>query len=74
MSDTKWSLLQRQLANLNADAAKLAAELEWMKRTPFGQPCSGCGAALATEADFAKHFVVTDLRLLNIGHCPNTRS
>jgi hypothetical protein len=29
-----------------------------------------CGASFETEADFAKHFIVPDERLLNLGWCP----
>jgi hypothetical protein len=33
--------------------------------------CSYCDIYLATESDFAKHFVVTDPRYKNLGECPN---
>lgn len=67
---TKWSVLQGRLARLEADAAALRAELDGMARTPFDQRCAGCGTLLDTEADFAAHFVVDDLRYLNLGACP----
>lgn len=38
--------------------------------TRFGAPCSGCGLGLATEGDFARHFVLGDVRFLNLGWCP----
>jgi len=48
-----------------------------LTRTPLGHtwdddptPCNACGIPLATEADFARHFVVADPRYLNLGDCP----
>jgi hypothetical protein len=35
--------------------------------------CSQCGEHLATEADFAKHFIISDLRYMNLGDCKNAR-
>lgn len=58
---TRWDFLT------DAERAGLAA-------TPFTANgtgvCSKCGTALATEADFAQHFVVPDVRYLNLGQCP----
>jgi hypothetical protein len=51
-------------------------EMEELADTPFlnseREPgsCSCCGTPLPTEADFAKHFVLNDLRFLNLGECP----
>lgn len=51
---------------------------EWergdLERTPFQDgkgSCSRCGEPLPTEAAFARHYVVNDLRYLNLGSCPN---
>ena len=51
-------------------------EREQLDRTPFGSSgvepvCSSCGEPLPTEGAFARHFVVTDRRYLNLGYCPN---
>lgn len=55
---TKWNLLSDE-------------ERVWAENTPFVTKCSGCGVMLETEADFAKHFVISDVRLFNLGTCPN---
>lgn len=55
---TKWETLDE-------------ATREAYQETPFNRPCAYCGVLLATEADFAKHFIVTDRRYLNLGDCPN---
>ncbi len=74
MMVTKWELI--------TDAERTVLE-----RTPFGQPCSGCGTVLDTEADFAKHFTLirrtgwpstatTPVRedyYLNLGNCPEKK-
>lgn len=44
---------------------------ESLARIRFGRPCSGCGITLATELDFARHFVAADNHYLNLGRCPN---
>jgi hypothetical protein len=33
--------------------------------------CSACNTPLPTEADFARHFVLPDLRYWNLGDCPD---
>lgn len=51
-------------------AADRAAE----RRTACGLRCSGCGAELPTELDFAEHFSISraDVQagLWNLGNCP----
>lgn len=55
---TKWDLI----------SADQRAALE---ATPYGgNGCSRCGASFATEADFARHYIVPDARYLNLGYCP----
>lgn len=68
---TKWSVLTGRAESLRAELDKLERELRGMENTPCGVPCTGCGTVLVTEADFAKHFTVPDLRFLNLGDCPN---
>lgn len=56
---TKWDLLSEE-------------EKESYKNTPFGngiRACSRCQTPLPTEADFAKHYIIDDLRYINLGHC-----
>jgi hypothetical protein len=56
---TKWDYLS-------------AAERTALDATPLNLPCSGCGENLATEGDFARHFVLLYGRqYLNLGYCPN---
>jgi hypothetical protein len=60
---TKWDLL--------GDEDRAAYE-----RTPLSQPdgspvtCPHCNTPMTTEAAFAQHFVITDLRYWNVGDCP----
>lgn len=54
---TKWDVLS------DSERSELAG-------VPFGRPCSRCGTHLETEADFAQHFAVPDLRYINLGNCP----
>lgn len=63
---TKWDLITD-------------ADRDALDRTPFtdsaGNPgaCAGCGEALPTEGAFARHFVLTDRRYLNLGWCPDAQ-
>lgn len=45
-------------------------QLDALDRQVFGGACAGCGAILATEGDFARHFLIPDERYLNLGLCP----
>lgn len=47
-------------------------ELEMLDNTPCELNCSGCDEYLATEGDFARHFIIRDARYLNLGEC-NTK-
>lgn len=58
---TKWDLLSDE-------------ERVWATKTSFGQDCTSCGLVLETEADFARHFIVPDLRYFNLGTCPTKLS
>jgi len=55
---TKWDALNER-------------EREEMRQQRYGDKCSGCQTWLETEADFAKHYVLDDMRYLNLGHCPS---
>ena len=35
--------------------------------------CRRCGEKLHTEADFAKHYIISDVRYFNLGDCPKHR-
>ena len=67
---TKWDVLTARLAEAEAKASQLRRELAGLDATDCGLRCSGCGEVLATEGDFARHFVVADVRFLNLGECP----
>jgi hypothetical protein len=57
---TKWDLLS-------------AEERDSLENTSCGLNCAGCGMTLATEADFARHFILTrGLQYRNLGDCPLT--
>ncbi len=61
---TKWDLL-------SADEKKSYENIPF---TANGTgECSQCKEPLDTEADFAKHFFISDLRYLNLGDCRNAR-
>jgi hypothetical protein len=57
---TKWMLL--------SDDERIRLE-----ETELDTNCSQCGEKLATEADFAKHFIISDLQYFNLGYCPVTK-
>jgi len=68
---TKWEILDATKKGLLAAYQKVIDEMRGMEETVFsGGPCGGCGAPLETEADFARHFVIFDERLRNLGECP----
>jgi hypothetical protein len=57
---TKWDVLH-------------AVERTMLDAMMFGDgttECSKCGAELRTEGQFARHYVVSDRRYLNLGSCP----
>lgn len=58
---TKWDLLDEHDRSLLQERA--------FEANGTGR-CSGCGMELPTEADFAKHLIITDLRYYNVGSCP----
>jgi hypothetical protein len=61
---TKWDLV--------GDRGR--ADMERTPTRPPGEPvltCPACHAPLPTEADFARHFVIPDLRYWNLGNCPH---
>lgn len=60
---TKWDLL--------GDAARAAYERMTIHADGGPVLCAGCAEVLVTEADFARHFVIPDLRYWNVGDCPN---
>jgi hypothetical protein len=67
---TKWDVLTARQAEAQALADSLARDLNGMEHTPFGKPCVACLTILETEADFARHFILSDTRYLNLGNCP----
>jgi hypothetical protein len=67
---TKWQILTERAEGLESTAQAIRAELAGLDRTTFGGKCTCCGEALETEGDFARHFVVPDVRYLNLGGCP----
>lgn len=70
MPTTKWSVLEARRDRLAKELAEAEHHLEGLQNTSCNLTCAGCGTHLATEADFAKHFVITDTRFLNLGWCP----
>jgi hypothetical protein len=60
---TKWDLL--------GDADRESVLMS-MTIASDGSPvlCPGCAEPLVTEADFARHFTIPDLRYWNLGWCP----
>lgn len=70
---SKWTILSERAASLRAQAEAIEAELAGLDRTPFGHECAKCGETLASEGDFARHFLVNDPRWLNLGRCPRAQ-
>ena len=78
---TKWDLLQADLDAARSKVDRIVDEIKWLEETPLWEPdgtdggagpmrCGTCGKELPTEADFAKHYTVPDIRFRNLGHCP----
>lgn len=77
---TKWEILVAKRLELAEQIGQISRELEWMEKTPCQKTdwdgnkvflsCGNCGAEHKTEADFARHYVIPDERLLNLGECP----
>lgn len=70
---TKWEILTARRMELRRALSDMDRTLSGLENTTCGLTCSGCGTVLATEADFAQHFIVTDERYLNLGDCPNSK-
>ena len=66
---TKWEILTERVEGLEERLALEKHRLEALENTPCNITCA-CGHFMATEADFAKHFVIPDQRYLNLGNCP----
>lgn len=74
MARSKWDVLEERRLEALKEYRKLCDELWGLTQTKFTANgtgrCSACGEVLATEADFAKHFLVPDEQYLNLGYCP----
>jgi hypothetical protein len=66
--------LEAKRAFLAGELEKLTREIDGLKHTDCNLVCSGCGTTLATEWDFASHFVIPDEQFLNLGGCPTRDS
>ena len=73
---TKLDALAAKRDALEAALEAVNAQLEGLDQTECGLTCSGCGEVLATEYNFAAHFIVARADLiadrLNLGSCPVT--
>lgn len=70
---TKWDVLNARLTEARETVTRLQNDLVGMQKTPFAEGrgrCVCCQEILYTEADFAKHFILSDTRYLNLGNCP----
>ena len=72
---SKLDLLKAKRDALAAALADVERTLDGLANTTCGLDCGGCGHHLATEADFAGHFLVRQSDqindLLNLGWCPH---
>jgi hypothetical protein len=66
---TKWEILEARIAAAKKELEQLEAQKNWLMTVRFDAECTHCGQELETEADFAKHFLIPDERLINTGHC-----
>lgn len=64
---TKWDLLS------DAERTSLDATPFYRAGTKEPGECSTCGEPLPTEGAFARHFIVRDPYLYNIGSCPTSK-
>lgn len=71
MPRTKWDILTERAAFLRMQAQAIEDELSGLDRTTLDDCSCACGAVLATEGDFARHFTVPNIAYLNHGDCPN---
>lgn len=56
---TKWDILD-------------GASRDRLVTQPCNLHCAGCNQLLVSEADYARHFVIADPRLSNLGRCPTS--
>jgi hypothetical protein len=71
---SKWDVLNERHQKAYEEYVELTRALNRLETQSCGLTCSGCGAALETEADFARHYLVPDERFLNLGYCPIRRA
>lgn len=73
---TKMDVLRDRLIQAEATAVALRNQIDGLWATNCGLQCSGCGEVLDTEGDFASHFVLPQISImqntLNLGECPYT--
>ncbi len=71
---SKYDLLLAKRDALVQALADLDAQIGGLDNTPADLRCHGCGEHLATEGEFARHFVVRPFDVandhLNLGWCP----
>jgi hypothetical protein len=67
---SKWDVLVERREAAYKAFKELQDQMWSYERQNCDLTCSGCGAVLETEADFAKHFLIPDERYLNLGYCP----
>lgn len=70
---TKWDFMSpAQMQRLSKiPFLKCEWDPETGKERVVPGSCGQCGHPTPTEAEFAKHFVIPDLRYLGLGYCPN---
>ncbi|AXG66336.1 hypothetical protein SEA_ANNADREAMY_257 [Streptomyces phage Annadreamy] len=73
MHRTKLEILAERIEKARKELAILEGMATGLENIPLNVKCTGCGELLATEKDFAGHFLVPDEQLLNTGYCPNNR-
>lgn len=67
---TKAEILTAKRDAIAAELHRANREIDGLQHTDSGLNCGGCGKHLATEWDFASHFLIPDERFLNLGGCP----
>lgn len=70
MSWSEIAEIQKHSAGVTKWDVISDAEKESLRNTPFQSTCSGCDLWLETEADFARHFILFEVRYKNLGYCP----
>lgn len=75
---TKCRMAIRNLPGQRLSDFLTGEEMRRLATIPFPRAgeigaCGGCGEEIANELDFARHFIIPDMRYPGLGNCPNEK-